>query len=204
MNEPGAVELLAQPVLRAVGGAYEAVDIQDESELELFETHFYQAFFTRPQQRLLREVWIWDDERGRLRLRTPYANTMLYKWTDDEGHTLAYAAGGGRLPCFSQIGYFGFELPGFCRNHLEIFTLFINPQISKQAYRLNKDFLKPLYHFTHIDCGYDYMCATCADQLLPLYLKWGWQLFETKFFADEKRHLLILDLASQCTRPSAL
>jgi hypothetical protein len=169
-------------------------DLSDPAQNVAFESSFYKAFSKIKTQGLLREIWNWDDRNQRISLKIPAAATHIFHMDDGEGKSLFYVGGNYDPDAFSQFRHFGFEKPAFITKYVEVITLFATEHFNGNLAALAIEFLQP-YCYRHAKgSGHSHLLSTCAPPLLSLYLRWGWELLETKIIRGETRHFLLFVL----------
>lgn len=68
-----------------MNAAYGTVDVTDDRQVREYERHFYQAYARLADNKLVRLIWDWDDERQRVRTKIPYADQVIYGARDTSG-----------------------------------------------------------------------------------------------------------------------
>lgn len=169
------------------------VDFSNGQEKEIYEKHFYKAFGKIADQRLIRSLWVWDDQNEQLRLQIPDDRVAMYTW-ENEDRQNAFYVGGIYERSHSQFINYGFEAPTGTGKYCEILTLFATDYFDGNLFRLEKLFLKEYCYQEARKNGAVCMLATCAPSVLPLYLKWGWVLLDTKSFDQGLRYFLYFQL----------
>src|SRR5262245_49830415 len=103
------------------------------AEVEEYERAFYKAFTRAKGNRLIRQLWIFDDDAERLATRIPYDEQLVYVMRDDAGAIIAGMGVNTAMRSF-QGEAFGFrpESPAGCCELLTMFSL--------GEYRLEKRF----------------------------------------------------------------
>ncbi|MEO5364909.1 MAG: hypothetical protein H7831_00830 [Magnetococcus sp. WYHC-3] len=99
------------------------LDRRDDAAVARYERAFYQAFQRVVGNRLIRSLWLWDDDAGRLATRIGYDQQVIYV---QPGATtpLAAAVAVNVAMCSLQAGAFGFSVPEDANNPCEILTFF--------------------------------------------------------------------------------
>src|SRR4051794_40778138 len=87
----------------------ELLDPDDCTARGAYERAFHAAFQRVPGNRLVRSLWLWDDQAGRLATRLPYADQLVYL-TRREGEIDGALAVNIRLAQFQSAAY-GFAAP---------------------------------------------------------------------------------------------
>ena len=86
------------------------LDAADDVARAEYERAFYAAFVRVTSNRLIRTLWAWDEARGRLATRVPYADQRIYIQRDADG-AIASAIGVNVAMRQLQSSAFGFSLP---------------------------------------------------------------------------------------------
>jgi len=168
--------------------------IQDQANIVQFEHDFYSAYKDLEHTDLLREIWNWDDEHERIRLRIPYDKLRIYKWLGPENKCFCYVVGTDLPTGFSQVEYFGFRIPEQKQPAAEALSLFISPDFPYSTTKLNQQFIQQVCLKKERERGIEVIYATCALRLLPLYIRWGWRLRDTRIINNQVRYFISCDL----------
>ena len=100
----------------ADGGAgmsplYGTVDVTDDGQVGEYERTFYQSYAGLTDNKLVRLIWDWDDERQRARTKIPYADQVIYSERDADGKLTGAMAVNLNWPDAFQGQAFGFAVP---------------------------------------------------------------------------------------------
>lgn len=170
---------------------FQSLDLTDDALLSEFERLFYQAFSQRKNQRLVRQIWSWDDDEKRISLRNPKESIMVHASYNTKGQPEFYIAG-VENPRYSQFEQFGFKKPADLGKCLEICTLFSTPHCMHGLSYMNSTLIKEFSLPFLRACGFTSVLATCNDRLLNLYLRWGCKVLDRRSFSGgSTRHFLL-------------
>ena len=143
--------------------------------MEHFGLMLYFAFSHLPQT-LLQQIWDIDEERKFTKLKTSSDDTYVIPWIVD-GIVLAYLAyqedGMGK---FSQVEFFGFNADSIQEQSVEVMALFRTNQPMPNGLNLKRDFIDAICWKSLKAKGFDLAHATCTQKILPLYLRWGFEV----------------------------
>lgn len=169
-------------------GKISRLNPSDPHALEDYERAFYEAFTRVPSNRLVRQLWLWDDERRRLKTRIAYEHQTIWVSRHASGE-LQIAIAVNDDPVRAQSAAYGFSIP--CEAGIfEVLTLFASGPLSYGDIRsFWQDFLAKMR-----DAGLARGYATSAAPLLPLYKRAGWEIAEKTEIAGEIRYFLTLHL----------
>lgn len=182
--------LLLQAIPASVASDSAVVlDTGDPRAVTAYERAFYEAFAAIRPDGLLRKLWIWDDEAGRLRSPVPYEDQIVYAERGDDGSVRRGLAVniGGRM---QQAATFGFVLPLEEPGSTEMLTFFADGD----------------HELAHLIAFWGRCCrdlqsrgivtgyGTAARRPLPVYRRFGAQIVERAEIDGEIRFLLRFDL----------
>ena len=166
----------------------ELLDASSAKECETYERAFYTAFQRASGNRLIRQLWRFDDAGGRLATRIPYDDQVIYILRDNERRIVRAMGVNVAMRSF-QSAAFGFEVrdsAGTC----ELLTIF-----SVSEYRLERGLRFQSESFSDLlKRGFHTAFATTARRPLPTYLRVGAQLLDEKEIEGEMRYFLKFDL----------
>lgn len=169
-----------------------SVLVTPSSDLRHFQESFYEAFIDLPAG-LLRQIWIWDDEKKRVNLRAREEDAVIHAWVCEE-KILGFAAGvADEGTYFSQYRHFGFSYPGHERC-FEVLTLFRCRQFLSLGMDMNTDFLIPQCYPFLREKNFETVLGTCTERVLPVYKRWGWELLEEKSIGEYRRFFIRKEL----------
>ncbi len=167
------------------------IDCSVDAVRESYERAFYEAFAPLTQNRLIRTLWIWDNEARRLRTRVAYDEQWIYALTAPDG-TVCSALAVNTCRRELQSGAFGFALPegagaaGVC----EFLTFF-----AVEEHVLSRKFI--LWDACFLDLrakGFHRAYATTAAKVLPVYRWLGAEVVAETEVQGEARYFLRFNL----------
>ena len=171
------------------------LDASDPLVIERFERAFYQGFAHLTHNRLIRSLWIWDTEQGRLRTRIPYADQAL--WGRFTGERFDGGVSVNLRPAVLQSAAFGFAVPPELEpaaaegRVCEFMACFVIEDNSLSgAFALWNGLFEALR-----DAGFTHALATTAPKILPLYRRIGGIVIAEASIEGEVRYFLRFDLA---------
>ena len=171
-------------------GGFVRLDVRDLDVHEEYEKAFYDAFSRVPSNRLVRQLWLWDDEGRRLRIRLAYEDHAIWVSRRASGE-LHFAIAAHQDPSRAQSAAYGFEIPREA-GIFEVLTFFNSgPTDIAEMRSFWRSFLAHMRE-AGLTRGY----ATCAARLLLLYKRAGWEVAAETEIAGEARYLLTLRLDS--------
>ena len=176
--------------------AVEPLDPTDSAAVEEYERAFHRAFQRVPGNRLIRTLWRWDDEAGRVSTRIPYEEQLVLLLRGPGGQIQTAMGINTALHDFQSAAYgFAPRTPtGGCCELLTFFTV-------------GDGSLARALGFWERCCaalrgrGFHTAYATTAPRPLPTYLHIGGELLETREIAGETSHFLRFDLSRSWMRP---
>lgn len=172
----------------------EVLDAACPAALAEFERAFYSAFVKVSGNRLVRQLWIWDEAERRIATRVPYDDQIIYVFRDDRGAIATAMAVNMTLREFQAEAY-GFPCPAERRGCCELLTLFVvGSHDLENAYRFRAATFGDLHRR-----GFDTAYATTATRVLRFYLRLGARQLDEKMVQDERRHFLQFDLRTSLT-----
>jgi hypothetical protein len=160
------------------------------AERELYERTFYAAFERAAGNRLIRQLWIFDDERKRLATRIPYEDQVIYVLRGPAGRIVTALGVNVAMRSF-QASAFGFGLPDDAGGYCELLTMFsVGEYRLESRYRFISATFGDLYRR-----GFHTALATTAQRVLRTYVRNGARVIAEKEIQDEMRYFLKFDLA---------
>jgi len=159
-----------------------------------YERAFYDAYNQLTDNRLVRDLWLWDDEARRLRTRIHYDDQVIFGWRDMHGNLLCALAASVN-PREFQAGMFGFqrEPDASQRRSCEILNLITTPHLRQSAVRAFYTFVAG-YGFQSLrKMGYDVGYSTCTRRRKRVYVFLGGQVLGENVIKDESRYMLLWD-----------
>jgi hypothetical protein len=167
----------------------ERLDLDCPSERAAYERAFYAAFRRATGNRLIRQLWLFDDAAGRLATRVPYEDQWIYVLRGEDGGIVTALAVNHALRDF-QAGAYGFAPPSDPRGSCEFLTFF-----SVTEHGLSSRFWFWRETFADLDeRGFHTGYATTASRVLEFYLRMGARPIEDREVEGEIRHFLAFDL----------
>jgi hypothetical protein len=172
------------------------LDTGDPAEIAAYETAFYRGFERATHNRLVRWLWDWDCEAGRLRTRIGYDDQRIWVLPGERGLVTAGIAVNVRLKQL-QASAFGFGVPQELREEAEagrvceILTLFAVGD-GGLGWKL------PLWREVFADLraeGFTHALATTAPKMLPLYRFIRARILGQAEIEGETRFFLQFDLS---------
>lgn len=155
-----------------------------------YERAFYEAFAPVTSNRLVRQLWLWDDAQRRLATRIGYEDQVVYVLRDGEDRIRVGLAVNRTLADF-QSSAFGFAPPETGDHVFEFLAFFApapRPPRSVHLFGLEAlDLLKAR--------GFRVGFATTAPPLLPLYRRLGFRVLGERAISGETRYFITLPLA---------
>jgi hypothetical protein len=168
---------------------FEQLDISSATEREAYERVFYTAFQRAVGNRLVRQLWQWDTEAGRVATRIPYGDQTIFVLRDGEGQIVTGLAVNHALRSFQSTSY-GFcppEHPDGCCEFLTVFSV--------NEYRLTTRFKFWRDSFTSLRAGgFHTGYATTAHRVLNLHRLLGARILKENTIDSEMRYFLEFDL----------
>ncbi len=169
------------------------IDPNNLQAIESFEKSFYTAYRNIEQQKLIRQIWVWDDKEERIALRCPLESSTIFAWLEN-GIPSFYAVGTFDRTVFSQLDYYGFQKPEGVGHYCEVFTIYATTNLEASIFEIEKIFLKPFCYEYAKEQGATQLLATCSKAMLTLYKRWGWDVLDTKSIEGEERFFIQLTL----------
>jgi hypothetical protein len=163
------------------------LDTTDAGAVREYERAFYRAFRRATTNRLVRKLWLWDDEEGRVATRIPYVDQRIYTLADTVGGIRAALAANVAMREF-QSAAFGFS-PGERDGAVEVLTFFSTASGVRDTTSLFRGFVED----TH-GSGRHTAFATTAERPFRVYRRIGWELVAEREIESERRYFLRFDL----------
>jgi hypothetical protein len=168
--------------------SFDLLDVTSPQDRDAYERAFYTAFQRAVGNRLIRQLWTFDDAGGRLATRIPYEDQLIYVLRDKE-RRIVTALGVNVAMRSLQAAAFGFELQdtaGSC----ELLTFFsVNEYQLDRGLRFQRDSFRDLHKR-----GFHSAFATTARRPLRTYLRVGGLLLAEKEIEGEMRYFLKFSL----------
>lgn len=175
--------------------ATRVLDAGDADARRAYERAFFKAFTRASHNRLVRHLWLWDDEAERLATRVPYADQRIYLDQDPNGRLCAALAVNVTLADF-QSSAFGFSPPSPVKSCCELLTFFAVYDL-RLARRLA--FIGACFEDLRAR-GFHTAYATTAPRPLGTYRRYGAEVLASTEIAGEVRHLLRVRLGPRALR----
>ncbi len=166
----------------------------DLAGIEQFEKNFFKAFVDLPGNFLLKEVWNWDFEQQRIRLKQDYTDLTIFQWLSEDKQDYFYVAGADVPAMNSQLSFYGFTPPTEGKKCSEVMTLFLSPGFPYSMQELETQFIREICFRKEKERGIERLFATTAKRFLPLYLNWGWVLVEERDVRGQMRYFIRMDI----------
>ncbi|MCP9808958.1 hypothetical protein KBY58_05890 [Cyanobium sp. HWJ4-Hawea] len=166
----------------------------DDLAVQRYEEAFYLAFSRAKSNRLIRQLWNWDDVAGRIRTKIPYQDQHIFLLRAPDGNVDTATAINWRMEDY-QAAQLGFIPPESIAGHAEILTLFSRKDADLEGLRR---FMK----LTAEEClalGLRSADATCTNRLLPIYQHLGGEALASRLIDGEQRTLLRFELEPLAT-----
>lgn len=167
-----------------------AINPTDHPEIwDHFGCEFYHAFEHLPQT-LLREIWKFDDEKQQIFLKTPIEDDIIIPWVKDEKILGYFACEMDTDTHFSQYRYFDFKRPNDLPRSVEVLSMFRTREKIDGYCHLKSEFIDAIVVPELARRGFKTALATCTDQMLPFYLRWGMNIIDQHDFHGFNRYLI--------------
>jgi hypothetical protein len=169
---------------------FERLDPFSSTEREAYERAFYTAFQRAVGNRLVRQLWLWDDAASRVATRIPYDEQTIYVLRDGGGAIVTGLAVNHALRSFQSAAY-GFSPPENRDGCCEFLTVF-----SVNEYRLTTRFKFWRDSFAALRAqGFHTGYATTAHRVLNLHRLLGARILKENEISGEMRYFLEFDLS---------
>jgi hypothetical protein len=176
---------------------YGTVDVTDDGQVGEYERTFYQSYAGLTDNKLVRLIWDWDDERQRARTKVPYADQVIYSERDADGKLTGAMAVNLNWPAAFQGQAFGFTAPDQLNRQggpgsrcCEILNVMLIPQRAATARESYRRFISDFGYRDLRAQGFDIAYSTCARRLLRPYQRLGAQLLGQAAINGEDRYFL--------------
>jgi hypothetical protein len=169
---------------------FEQLDTSSATERGAYERAFFTAFQRAAGNRLIRQLWQWDNEAGRVATRIPYCDQTIFVLRDEEEQIVTGLAVNHALRSFQSAAY-GFSLPEHHHGCCEFLTVF-----SVDEYRLTSRFKFWRDSFAALRArGFHTGYATTAHRVLNLHRLLGARILKENQIEGEMRYFLEFDLS---------
>jgi hypothetical protein len=150
-----------------------------------YEAAFYQSFSKVSTNQLVRKLWVWDDEAGRVKTRIPYEHQLICALRDPSGSLHSAMAFNVALRQF-QAAVYDFVAPEVTRGAFEVLTFFA---VATEAVVVRASFWARCVALLSA-CGYHSGYATTARRPLHMYQRAGWRVLEERQIESEMRYFI--------------
>jgi hypothetical protein len=168
---------------------FEMLDVTDPAAVDQYERAFFTAFQRATRNRLVRNLWRWDEENRRLATRVPYDEQLVWVLRDRAGAVesgMAFNIAMQQL----QSAAFGFAPPVPAVGAFEVLTFF---SVTNRDFRCKLEFWSRGAKHARAR-GFHTAYATTAQRPLRSYLRIGWELQAETEVESERRYFLRYDL----------
>jgi len=172
-----------------VNAAYGTVDDTDDRQVREYERHFYRAYARLADNKLVRLIWDWDDERQRVRAKIPYADQVIYSARDADGRLAAAMAVNLSYPAESQAAAFGFK-PVDGAAGCEILNVMATSHHRATARASYRSFISGFGYRDLVAHGFEVAYSTCTMRRLRPYQRLGAHVLAETSIAGEDRFFL--------------
>jgi len=172
---------------------FSVLDLHESAAIINFEEAFYKVFVNLHSNQLVRKIWDWDVENGRLKTKISYDHQIIFSWNNPSGE-IKCASAINLNNSISQFGNFGFKAPQKSGRYCEVLTLFTQNIERANGIRLDRFFLRAFCVPQLQKLGNDFILATCAQRPLKTYLRWGWDVIDEATIENEKRYFLYYNI----------
>jgi hypothetical protein len=163
------------------------LDTRDPEALRNYERAFYAAFRRATANRLVRKLWMWNDDEGRVATRIPYSDQRIYTLRNRAGEIQAALAANVAMREF-QSAAFGFT-PAEPQGAVEVLTFFSTAAEVRGTTQLFRSFVEETRA-----SGRHTALATTAERPFRVYRRIGWELVAEREIETERRYFLRFDL----------
>lgn len=164
---------------------FELLDKSNPIAVQEYEAAFYQSFSKVSTNRLVRKLWLWDDEAGRLKTRIPYEDQLICASRDESGNLHSAMAFNVALRQFQASAY-DFAARDAKVGAFEVLTFFA---LATETVLVRANFWARCVALLSA-CGYHAGYATTAQRPLPMYQRAGWQVSEEREIESEMRYFI--------------
>jgi hypothetical protein len=167
------------------------LDANDPLAVEGYERAFHAAFSRVAGNRLIRDLWLWDDPAGRLSTRIPYDDQIVLIGRNPAGEIETAMAFNFAMREF-QSSAFGFAPPERTEGACELIVFFTlgHRHLSRAVTNLVHCYAKMR------ERGFHTAYATTAPRPLPAYRRiGGTEVIQEREIEGEMRYFLRVDLA---------
>jgi hypothetical protein len=164
---------------------FELLNTSNPDAVQEYEAAFYNAFAKVTTNRLVQNLWLWDDETARVKTRVPYQDQLICTLRDQAGRLRSAMAFNVELRRFQAAAY-GFAAPPAPSTSFEVLTFFASDTQTLDVVRNFWLSCLALLSGRGLTTGY----ATTAPRPLPMYRRAGWRVLQEQEIESEKRYFL--------------
>jgi hypothetical protein len=164
---------------------FELLDTSDAAAVREYEEAFYQSFSKVSSNRLLRKLWVWNDEAGRLKTRVSYADQLICVSREPSGRLHSAMAFNVALRQFQASAY-DFAAPDAMVGAFEVLTFFA---LATETVLVRANFWARCVALLSA-CGYHAGYATTARRPLSMYRRAGWRVLGEREIESEMRYFI--------------
>ncbi len=164
---------------------FELLDTSNPVAVQEYEEAFYQSFSKVGTNRLVRKLWVWDHEAGRVKTRIPYEEQLVCAYRNPSGSLHSAMAFNVALRQFQAAAY-DFVAPKVTRGAFEVLTFFA---LATEAVVIRANFWARCVALLSA-CGYYAGYATTARRPLHMYERAGWRVLEEREIESEMRYFI--------------
>ncbi len=165
--------------------SFELLDTSNPSAVQEYEAAFYQSFSKVSTNQLVRKLWAWDHEAGRLKTRVPYEDQLICASRDPSGSLHSAMAFNVALHQFQAAAY-GFAAPEAAVGAFEVLTFFA---VATETVLVRANFWARCVALLSA-CGLHAGYATSAWRPLSMYQRAGWRVLEEREIESEMRYFI--------------
>lgn len=170
---------------------FSELDTSDAVAVETYERALHAAFSKVSGNRLIRRLWVWDDDARRVKTRVPYADQVVLLGWNAAGEIETAMAFNCAMREF-QSSAFGFAPPEVTDGSCELIVFFTlgHRHLSRVVTNL-------IHCYAEMRArGYHTAYATTAARPLPTYRRiGGTEVIDEREIEGEMRYFLRVDLA---------
>ena len=176
---------------------FEQLDVTSSADRTAYERAFFEAFRREPGNRLVRDLWIWDEGQRRVRTRVPYEDQRIYVLRRADRSVAMGFAVNVAMRTFQSAAH-GFPVPNDLQGCCEFLAFFGDDDYSLERTR----------HFFRRSCadlrsrGFFTGYGTAAPRWLAYYCRIGFAtIADTRTIDEETYDLLKFNIAKAGGRP---
>jgi hypothetical protein len=172
------------------------LELLDPNNLEMraeYERAFYAGFQRVPGNRLVRKLWVWDDEAKRVATRVPYEDQIIYIIRRNGAIDGAMAVN-VTLNTFQSVAY-GFSPPADKTGACETLTFFA---VSELRLSTRFGFWRDCWADLNAR-GFGIVYTTVGAPVYKIYVRFGITLLAQTEIEGEQRFFLTFDTARSGT-----